>query len=764
MAEGGSMRERWMKVLASGLILIALFLVLARLSFDPNDIAYFSHPPQNPALNWGGGIGAQTCYALLSTFGEAFWWLPVVFLIWSLALMNQVVLDLWRSAVGLLVALPSTALVLDLALVGHPVWAASYGGIFGWRYGDMMMEVVGPAGIAITLAVCFGLLAWLLQVQTWVRLLPLAVPKVSMPSLPGRSPKAPKADPAPEPEEEPRRPTLEERAMADVRPLGSVVQEEVEEEEEEAPPIVPLPDEPEEVEEVIQPQAPAQPQVMPPKAKDGEYVLPGEDLLSPPIVSITDSDDFMNQRARQLESMFEKFKVGCKVIGMVRGPAISQFEMVIDEGTRVNKVTGLSDNIALTLKAPNVRIVAPIPGRNSIGIEIPNLKKEMVNLRSILENPECKARMENMKLPLLLGKDVVGAPLVEDLAKMPHALVAGTTGSGKSVCINSIIISLIFYHRPDTVRLLMIDPKMVEMSGYEGIPHLMRPVITKMEEAAGVLDWACRTMDERYAMLTRVKVRDISSYNKLSKSKVKEMVGGEENMEKMEWPMPYIVIIVDEFADLMMSGAKEVESYITRLAQKSRAVGIHVILATQRPSVDVITGLIKTNMPTRVAFQVAAKIDSRTILDQNGAEGLMGKGDMLFLPPGVSALTRAQGVMIDDDEITNVVEFWKAQGEPNYIESEAIQSPSEGSSGGGGESAEDEGQSEDFAKAVQLAVETGRPSASYIQRQLRVGYNKASRFVELMETMGVVGPPKGSKGREILWTMEDVSKWMKKGG
>jgi S-DNA-T family DNA segregation ATPase FtsK/SpoIIIE len=495
-------------------------------------------------------------------------------------------------------------------------------------------------------------------------------------------------------------------------------------------------------------------------AVDGEYQCPGLDLLQPPIVSVTDSDEFLEQRARHLEEMFEKFKVGCKVIGMVKGPSITQYEMTIDAGTRVNKVTTLTDNIALTLRATSVRIVAPIPGRNTIGIEVPNHKKEMVNLRSILDTPECQARREQMRLPLVLGKDVVGDPLVEDLSKMPHLLVAGTTGSGKSVCINSIIISLILYNKPEQVRMLMIDPKMVEMSGYEGIPHLMRPVITNMDEAAGVLDWACRTMDERYAMLTRVKVRDIASYNKLKPSKIAEMVGGEEAMSKMEYPMPYIVIIVDEFSDLMMVGAKEIEAYITRLAQKSRAVGIHVILATQRPSVDVITGLIKTNMPSRVAFQVASKIDSRTILDQNGADKLMGRGDMLFMPPGGASLVRAQGVMVGDDEITNMVDFWKVQGEPEYIESSELSS----AVAGGGASAaapatESEDSSEDFVKAVELIVETGRPSASFIQRQLRVGYNKASRFIELMETMGVVGPPRGSKGREVLWAQVEVENW-----
>jgi len=295
------------------------------------------------------------------------------------------------------------------------------------------------------------------------------------------------------------------------------------------------------------------------------------------------------------------------------------------------------------------------------------------------------------------------------------------------------------------------------MSGYAGIPHLMRPVITDMNEAAGMLDWACRTMDERYSMLTKVRVRDIASYNKLSKNKILDMLNDDSEFEAMDWPMPYIVIIVDEFSDLMMVGAKEIELYITRLAQKSRAVGIHVVLATQRPSVDVITGLIKTNMPSRIAFQVAAKIDSRTILDQNGADKLMGKGDMLFLPPGTSALTRAQGVMIEDDEIESIVDYWREQGAPEYIDDSAVSRVAgEATKGSSGSSSFDNSSNDDdmYEQAVQVVLESGRPSASYIQRQLKVGFNKASRLIELMEERGVVGASKGSRGREILLTME----------
>ena len=737
------------------LLFVALFLCFSRISFDPFDISHFSQPPQSPARNLGGAIGAQIVYGILLVFGEAFWWLPALLVIWSFRLSKGERLH-WRQQIWVvLLGLPCTAMILCFFMFDVPPWAPSVGGLFGLIYFEACEEQIGIGGFWLLQAVGFGLMLYLFDLRGFFR----SCAQVSLPKptfgevtkkeseagLQGSVYSTPQ-QPAFMPDVRPR--PKKESPAAEMPPIAEVVNS-----------VLDMPEEPPAFQGPMIPAVPKV-QLKSRPAVDGEYECPDLDLLQPPIVSATDSDEFLEQRARHLEDMFEKFKVTCKVIGMVKGPSITQYEMTIDAGTRVNKVTTLADNIALTLRATSVRIVAPIPGRNSIGIEVPNHKKEMVNLRSILDMPECQARREQMMLPLVLGKDVVGDPLVEDLSKMPHLLVAGTTGSGKSVCINSIIISLILYNKPEQVRLLMIDPKMVEMSGYEGIPHLMRPVITNMDEAAGVLDWACRTMDERYAMLTRVKVRDIASYNRLKRPKMLELVGSEEALDKMEYPMPYIVIIVDEFSDLMMVGAKEIESYITRLAQKSRAVGIHVILATQRPSVDVITGLIKTNMPSRVAFQVASKIDSRTILDQNGADKLMGRGDMLFMPPGGSALVRAQGVMVGDDEISNVVEFWKAQGEPEYIETSELSSATAGGNADmGAPAGENEDKSDDYVKAVELIVETGRPSASFIQRQLRVGYNKASRFIELMETMGVVGPPRGSKGREVLWTPAEIESW-----
>jgi S-DNA-T family DNA segregation ATPase FtsK/SpoIIIE len=749
-----------LKTLAIVYLILAIFAIISRLSFVPDDIGYFSYPPQRPATNLGGALGAYLVYLQLFVFGEAFWIFPLGFIISSYRCL-KVPENNWPGILlghGLLYLVAS--LTISILVTGRPEWSTSFGGTFGKMFSTMMLQFLGVGGTWMVIAVVLTIGLYFLDPLPMFRSINLEkieeLKKVASEKKDAFFEERQKVDNAPEPLAS-ETPVYEEPVIPDVRPQKKKEPESIKDD---------FIDEDQEnsfddmnTVEFAKAQKSKSKKSSIPKTNNENFSLPSMDHLKPKLAVSTDSDELMQQRAAQLEEMFDRFKIKCKVIGMEKGPSITQFEMTIDEGVRVNKVTALADNIALTLRAPSVRIVAPIPGRNSIGIEIPNIKKEMVNLRSIIEAPGFDAIRDKQILPLILGKDVAGVPLVSDLSKMPHLLVAGTTGSGKSVCINSIIVSLILYHKPESVRLLMIDPKMVEMSGYAGIPHLMRPVITDMNEAAGVLDWACRTMDERYHTLTKVRVRDIKSYNSLSKNKILDMLDDESEFEAMEWPMPYIVIIVDEFSDLMMVGAKEIEMYITRLAQKSRAVGIHVILATQRPSVDVITGLIKTNMPSRIAFQVAAKIDSRTILDQNGADKLMGKGDMLFLPPGTSALTRAQGVMIEDDEIESMVDYWKGQGAPVYIdESSVSRTAGEATKKSGGSSFDSGGGSSDedsFDQAVQVVLESGRPSASYIQRQLKVGYNKASRLIEMMEERGVVGPPKGSRGREILMTLEE---------
>ncbi len=756
------------KIIAIFLILFSILSVLSRLSFDVNDVAEFVYPVNDPVSNLCGSIGSVFVFKTIYHFGEAFWLFPSLSLYYCYRMYFKIETRYALMAFGLVIALPTLSFAIYLITKSVPAWSSSYGGIFATYFGDLIFLSVGLGGCIVVLIIGLILLMYLFEMRSWFSYLLSCEPIVV----------DTKTDPDTPVAEVVERPSKSKNIFTP--PAQEEVDRKVEKvktkepKEEEPIKIAPAPQIKTHVskpviaveEESLHHDEPPLEENVPiqPKQKDGDFILPTLALLDLPIATAVDSDELLKQRGVQLEEMFKNFKIGCHVIGMERGPSITQFELSLDDGIRVNKVTGLSDNIALTLKAPSVRVVAPIPGRSTIGIEIPNLKKEMVNMRSIMETDESKAIAQAMHIPLVLGKDVAGAPLISDLAKMPHLLVAGTTGSGKSVCINTIIISVMYYNLPTQVKLIMIDPKMVEMSGYGGIPHLMRPVITDMNEAAGVLDWACRRMDERYTLLTRFRVRDIATFNKLPKAKILETLGDEGSIDDIEWPMPYIVIIVDEFSDLMMVGAKEIETYITRLAQKSRAVGIHVILATQRPSVDVITGLIKTNMPSRIAFQVAAKIDSRTILDQNGADKLLGKGDLLFLPPGTSSLTRAQGALVGDEEIEKMVEFWKEQGDPVYVNiNEVARSQSSKRSRGGTSSLvvpdeELNGDEEIYQEAVKVVLENGRASASFIQRQLKIGYNKASRLIELMEERNVVSPSKGSNKRDLMISYEDWQK------
>jgi S-DNA-T family DNA segregation ATPase FtsK/SpoIIIE len=420
------------------------------------------------------------------------------------------------------------------------------------------------------------------------------------------------------------------------------------------------------------------------------------------------------------------------------------YEVELSAGTKVARISALSDDLAIALKAPSVRVVAPIPGKSTIGIEVPNIERETVFLKALSVDEIYDER--RFAIPLLLGMDVGGKKLIDDLAKMPHLLIAGATGSGKSVCINAIICSILLTRSPDDVKLILIDPKMVELQSYQRVPHLLCPVVTNMRKAPGVLEWAVQEMEERYERLSEAGVRHIADYNKLGEAGLKERL---EDAFSDDTPthLPYIVVVVDELADLMMQAAKEIETSITRLAQKSRAVGIHVILATQRPSTNVITGLIKANMPTRIAFQVASKIDSRVILDYNGAEALLGAGDMLYAPPRLSALWRAQSTYVSDAEIRRIVNHAAQCGAPRFI-------PELLSLKKGGEGDELEAD-ELYDDAVRIILKSQRGSASLLQRALGIGYTRASRLIDLMTANGVVGDFKGSKAREVLMSLDE---------
>jgi S-DNA-T family DNA segregation ATPase FtsK/SpoIIIE len=452
-----------------------------------------------------------------------------------------------------------------------------------------------------------------------------------------------------------------------------------------------------------------------------------------------------------LEKTFLEFGLNVRVVEIDTGPVITQFELELEAGLRLSKVTALADDLAIALRVPSVRVVAPIPGKNTVGVEVPNDKQVMVRLRELIE--ACPDAMEKKRIPVYLGKDVSGRPLVVDLAKMPHLLIAGRTGTGKSVCLNALILSILMSRTPDQVKMLMIDPKMVELSPYKRVPHLMHPVITDMKKAEAVLAWAVEKMEERYDLLARCGVRHLDSYNELGREQIFKRLGVDpESEEAAQIPekMPYIVIIADEMADMMMTSGKDVEAHIIRLAQKSRAVGIHLVLATQKPTVDVITGLIKSNLPARISFQVASRVDSRVVLDEMGAERLLGNGDMLYLMPGTSKITRAQGTYVSDAEVNTIIEFY-GDCEPQYSRELAqLSAKSSGKSGIDAIRSRDEM----YEQAIDVVVREGRGSTSLLQRALGIGYGRAARLIDYMAEDGIVGDYNGSQAREVLYTPE----------
>ena len=465
--------------------------------------------------------------------------------------------------------------------------------------------------------------------------------------------------------------------------------------------------------------------------------------------------DSLIMNSRILEKKLLDYGVEGKVVEVRPGPVITVYEFEPAPGVKVSRIVNLADDLALALSALSIRIVAPIPGKAVVGIEVPNTNRETVYFKEIIDSDNF--RTFKSKLSFGLGKDISGQPFVVDLARMPHLLVAGSTGSGKSVSINAMICSILFKAAPEEVRFLMIDPKMLELSDYEGIPHLLLPVVTNPKKAAVALKWLVDEMERRYTVLAEKGVRNIEHYHQRMEKELREkgkvykrkgdvLEGNEEKaMEPME-RVPYIVVVIDELADLMMISSREVEEYITRLAQMSRAVGIHLILATQRPSVDVLTGIIKANFPARISFQVTSKVDSRTILDTIGAEHLLGAGDMLFLPPGSSKLTRLHGAFVSSPEIKRVVEFLRKQGKPSYDPSILAEVKKEKEAAGG----EEDEYDEKYDEAVAFVAETEQASISLIQRRFRIGYNRAARIVEKMEKEGVVGPSDGIKAREVL--------------
>ncbi len=483
-------------------------------------------------------------------------------------------------------------------------------------------------------------------------------------------------------------------------------------------------------------------------ANVGEYILPSFELLDiRETTGVTNPELEMREGAQKLVDTLASFKVGATVSNICRGPAVTRYELVPDVGVRINKITSLSDDLALRLAAESVRVEAPIPGKSAIGIEVPNSEKTMVSMREIIDTDEYRAGARKSKLNVALGKDITGRIITADLAKMPHLLVAGTTGSGKSVCLNSMIVSILCNATPDEVKLLMIDPKMVEFTVYNGIAHLAVPVVSNPRKAAGALGWAVSEMEKRYKQFAETGVRDFKGFNKLAESR--------DDLVKMY----QIVIFIDELSDLMMAAPKEVEDSICRLAQMARAAGMHLVIATQRPSVDVITGIIKANIPSRIALYVSSQIDSRTILDQSGAEKLLGNGDMLFNPVGSFKPTRVQGCFISDEEVERIVGYIKKQRDADYND-EAEKEMDAKAAAMGGKSANNEDEEESdldpmFNQAAKTIVTTGKASTTYLQKKLKLGYARASRIMDQLEENGIVGPADGAKPREILISKQE---------
>jgi DNA segregation ATPase FtsK/SpoIIIE, S-DNA-T family len=738
-------REAW------GILLLAfcVLMFLSVISYNPSDLPFYRDPPPESLSNFVGPAGAWFSFVVFQAFGVTGFLCPVVFAGLGIMLLLRREGLVWIRVVWIWGIYVAVAVLVQLqgdtwAVVMKRLGIDYGGGLIGHLLADRMVAaLMGGVGTAIlAVAVILTGLTIVLEVHPWVaaRKIWAGVLRVGLWVKERRAERRDQVE------------LLENEANALAKHrarLESAIKKR-EAALEKTPPPPPPPKstpKPKKIPE-SQPAKPAPPPPAPEPVMEGDYRLPPLDLLTPlqPDQGIEYTDDHL-AAATILEETLADFGIEAKVTNVERGPVVTRFELLPAAGVKLEKIVGLSNNIALVMKAESVRIQAPIPGKGVVGIEVPNSTSTMVFMREVMESAVWKSGKH--ALPLALGKDVGGHVLVADLADMPHMLIAGATGAGKTVCMNSILAGLLMSRTPEQMRLMLIDPKIVEFSGYEGLPHLVVPVITDPKKVSLGLRWAINEMEKRYKMFAKAGVRNIKGFNSRPIIKQPDLFEGDGQEEEKEPAIPdhvpYIVIIVDELADLMLVAQAEIENSIARLAQLSRAVGIHMILATQRPSVNVITGTIKANFPARIAFQVAQKNDSRTILDASGADKLLGKGDMLFLPPGSSKLVRSQGTMTTDDEIRDIVEFIKGQGGPRYegaikekIENKAAQLP------------EMEEDDEMLEAAVEVIRQTRRASTSSLQRRLRIGYTRAARLMDLLEERGVIGPPQGSDPREIL--------------
>jgi S-DNA-T family DNA segregation ATPase FtsK/SpoIIIE len=715
-------RRLGQEVVALLLLGLALFLFLALASYtlaDPQGLLKVWSAPV--VSNWGGKAGAFLASGCLEILGLGAFLLPLLLLglAWQSHRQGLEYLT-WIQVFSALGILAGSAGLLGLARP-YISWGQGLihsGGYLGKALAEVLTALLNRPGAALVLAFLF-----LLGIMGTTRL-----SLVGLLSLLGglarsawdalrrrRLPERPEVDLRTEAEEV-RQPLIAKPVVKIEDPLP--------------PPVTPEPE--------IPPAPAAKPRRA--SAAQGKFTLPSFDLLdSPKPWDHQVQEGQMVAQAEKLESTLRHFGVEGKVTAIIPGPVVSRFELEPAPGVKISKVTNLSDDLALALKALSIRIVAPVPGKAVIGIEIPNPKRQVVALQEILADASYKK--SSSPLTLALGKDIMGTPVVTDLGKMPHLLIAGATGSGKSVGLNAMILSILFKATPEQVRFLLIDPKRIELSTYQGIPHLLHPVVVSPKEATAALHWAVAEMEKRYALLSDLGVRNIEGYNQ--KAKTMKIEPGEEGQLPLPRFLPYIVVVIDELADLMLVSSRDTEEYLIRLAQKARASGIHLMVATQRPSVDVITGLIKANFPTRISYQVSSKADARVVLDSVGAERLLGKGDLLFIPPGTSRLVRIHGPYVSDDEVERVVEFLKAQASPEFepgILEMQVQEQED----------EDQGErDEKWDEALAMVAETRNASISMLQRRLRIGYNRAARIIETMEREGLVGPSDGLKAREV---------------
>jgi S-DNA-T family DNA segregation ATPase FtsK/SpoIIIE len=744
----------------------SLFLLIALITFDLNDPGWSTGGTGQKIANGGGSVGAWLADFFLSVFGITAFLFPFLLAGYGYSIYQDRhtepvgVVDTLLRWIGFVTAMAAGAALADIHIVRAPLsLPQNGGGILGEGVAKLLTGSFGHTGASILLAALFLAGISLYTGMSWLSFID-AVGRVGLAIVSGVSalfrltrggPSVAlgedEASAVPAVMEKPRpkrlEPGVKKKPSQEVNPAPARVQQPI---------------------QIVPGTRTAKPAV---KAADLPPLNPGE---LPPLELLNDkapqirgySDAQLEDMSRQLESILADFGVEVQVTEVHPGPVITRFEVQPAPGVKVSRISGLAKDLARTLSVTSVRVVEIIPGKTVIGLEIPNEEREMVLLHSVLASDAYEH--SHSPLTLILGKDISGQPVVANLARMPHLLVAGTTGSGKSVAVNVMILSMLYKARPEEVRLIMIDPKMLELSIYEGIPHLLTPVVTDMKEASNALRWCVAEMERRYKLMSLMGVRNLTGFNQ----KITEAIEAGEPIPDPLWspdamlegeeqptlaPLPYIVIVIDELADMMMIVGKKVEELIARLAQKARAAGLHLILATQRPSVDVITGLIKANIPTRIGFQVSSKIDSRTILDQGGAESLLGNGDMLYLPPGTGLPMRAHGAFVSDQEVHNVVEFLKRTGPADYTDEITKFSEDGGDfsgfkGAGGGEGGEESDPLYD--EAVRFVTESRKASISSVQRKLKVGYNRAARMIEDMEKAGIVGPAETNGSREVL--------------